>query len=133
MYGLSQAGKLAHHLLQERLAKHTYAPIPNKPGLWKHTARLVIFTLIIDDFRVKYIGREHAELLKNEYWKGALYCSISLDWDYTQGTVQLSMPNYIQQALHNFQHDCNMHHTHGALQHTEPKFNSRRHQTIHHS
>jgi hypothetical protein len=30
---------------------------------------------------------------------------MSLDWDYEQRTVQLSMPNYIQQALHNSQHN----------------------------
>jgi hypothetical protein len=38
-------------------------------------------------------------------WKGALYCGIYLDWDYEQRTVQLTIPNYIQQALHNFQHN----------------------------
>jgi hypothetical protein len=64
MYGLSQAGKLAHDLLQQRLAKHGHAPIPNTPGLWKHTTRPVTSTLIVDDTGVKYIGRENAEHLK---------------------------------------------------------------------
>jgi hypothetical protein len=112
MYRLPQAGKVAHDLLQKRLSNHGHAPIPNTPGLWKYETRPLTFTLVIDHCRVKYIGRENAENFKNALkenymvstdWKGALYCVISLDWDYEQRTVQLSMPNYIQQALHNFQ------------------------------
>jgi hypothetical protein len=65
MYGLSRAGKLAHDLLRERLAKHGYVPIPNIPGIRTHTTRPVTFTLAVDDFGVKYIGKENAEHLKN--------------------------------------------------------------------
>jgi hypothetical protein len=64
MYGLPQAGKLAHDFLQQRLANHGYAPIPSTPGLWKYKTRPVTFTLVDDDFGVKYIGRENAEHLK---------------------------------------------------------------------
>jgi hypothetical protein len=64
MYGLPQAGKLAHDLLQQQLANHGYAPIPNIPGIWKHETRPVTCTLVIDDFGVKYIGRENTEHLK---------------------------------------------------------------------
>jgi hypothetical protein len=82
MYGLPQAGKLAHDLLQQRLANHGYAPIPNTPVLSKHETRPVTFTLVIDDFGVKYIGRKNVEHFKNALedkytvstdWKGALY------------------------------------------------------------
>jgi hypothetical protein len=65
MYGLLQAGKLAHGLLQQRLSKHCEAPIPNTPGLWKQTTSPVTFTLVVDDFGVKYIERENTEHLKN--------------------------------------------------------------------
>jgi hypothetical protein len=66
IYGLSRAGKLAHDLLQERLAKHGYAPTPNTPGLWTHATRPVTFNLIVNvnNFGVKYIGKENAEHLK---------------------------------------------------------------------
>jgi hypothetical protein len=113
MYGLPQAGKLAHDLLQECLVKHGYAPIPNTTCLWTHTTRPITFTLVVNDFGVKYIGKENAEHFKTALkenhtvstdWKGALYCGISLDWDYKQRTVQNSMPNYIQQAIYNLQH-----------------------------
>ena len=56
MYGLPQAGRLANDLLRERLAKHGYYEAPHTPGLWKHTWRPVWFSLIVDDFGIKYIG-----------------------------------------------------------------------------
>jgi hypothetical protein len=35
---------------------------------------------------------------------GGLYCSINLHWDYVDKYVDLSMPGYIKDALHKFQH-----------------------------
>jgi hypothetical protein len=38
-------------------------------------------------------------------WEGKLYCGITLDWDYGNRTVNLSMPAYVQEAtLDKFQH-----------------------------
>lgn len=59
MYGLPQAGVLANKLLKERLARHGYFEQPHTPGLWKHVSRPVWFNLCVDDFGIKYIGREH--------------------------------------------------------------------------
>jgi hypothetical protein len=39
-----------------------------------------------------------------EAWEGKLYCGITLKWDYKQGTVDLTMPGYIESVLHKFQH-----------------------------
>jgi hypothetical protein len=64
MYGLPQSGKLSSTPPQQQLAKHRYAPIPNTPRLWKHAMQPATFTLIVDDFGVKYVGRENAEHLK---------------------------------------------------------------------
>jgi endonuclease I len=67
----------------------------------------------VDDFGVKYVGREHAEHLmaciKKNYeissdWKGSAYCGLTLKWDYNNRTVDLSMPGYIKAALHKYQH-----------------------------
>jgi endonuclease I len=67
----------------------------------------------VDDFRVKYVGREHAENLmaciRKNYdissdWNGTDYCGLTLDWDYKKRTVDLSMPGYIKAALHKYQH-----------------------------
>jgi hypothetical protein len=47
--------------------------------------------------------------LKTDYtvskdWTGSLYCGITLNWDYANKHVDLSMPGYIKDALHKFQH-----------------------------
>jgi hypothetical protein len=67
----------------------------------------------VDDFGIKYVGREHAQhlldCLQAQYtvttdWAGTKYCGLTLNWDYTNCTVQLSMPGYVAKALHRFQH-----------------------------
>jgi hypothetical protein len=67
----------------------------------------------VDDVGVKCVGREHAEHLmaciKKNYnissdWNGHAYCGLTLYWDYTNRTVDLSMPGYIKTALHKYQH-----------------------------
>jgi hypothetical protein len=37
-------------------------------------------------------------------WNGTAYCGLTLDWDYKNRTVDLSMPGYIKAALHKYQH-----------------------------
>ena len=63
MYGLPQAGILANNLLKKRVAVHNYYEVAHTPGLFTHKTRLIWFTLTVDDFGVKYIGKEHAEHL----------------------------------------------------------------------
>ena len=61
MYGLPQAGLLAQELLEKRLAKEGYQQSKTCPSLLKHKWRPITFSLIADNFGVKYIGREHLE------------------------------------------------------------------------
>ncbi len=58
MYGLPQAGILAQQLLEERLNAHGYSQSKAVPGLWRHKSRPISFTLVIDDFGVKYVGKD---------------------------------------------------------------------------
>eukprot|EP00957_Ditylum_brightwellii_P120095 9164135-Ditylum_brightwellii.AAC.1 len=37
-------------------------------------------------------------------WKGGKFGRVTLEWNYTQQHVDLSMPNYVPAALHKFQH-----------------------------
>ena len=113
MYGLPQAGKLANQLLAKRLAKHGYFQCPYTPGFWKHTWRPISFTLVVDNFGIKYVSDLHAkhllQALQQNYevstdWTGSLYCGITLKWDYDKRTVDLSMPNYVTAALQKFNH-----------------------------
>ena len=59
MYGLPQAGKIANDLLKKRLAEFGYHETKYTPGLWKHNTRPVHFTLVVDDFGIKFVGEEH--------------------------------------------------------------------------
>jgi hypothetical protein len=70
--------------------------------------------LAVDDFGIKYIGKEHLqhlyEALRKETYKifedcvGDLYCGINLKWNYDKGYVDLSMPNYVMKQLTNYAH-----------------------------
>jgi hypothetical protein len=63
MYGLPQAGILTNELLQRNLANDGYHPTQHTHGLCKHDTRPISFSLIVNDFGVKYVGREHPEHL----------------------------------------------------------------------
>ncbi len=114
MYGLPQAGILAQKLLEERLNKHGYSQSKAVPGLWTHSLQPISFTLVIDDFGIKYVGRQHVQhllyILKEHYeiskdWSGTKFIGLTLDWDYCGCKVHISMPSYIDKALTQFQHE----------------------------
>ena len=113
IYGLPQAGILANKLLRQRLRPEGYYEVAHTPGLWKHTTRPVQFTLTVDDFGVKYVGKEHAQhliaALRQNYeveedWDGSLYCGITLKWNYAARYVDISMPGYVNKLLARFDH-----------------------------
>jgi hypothetical protein len=111
MYGLPQAGILANKLHKERLACHGYFKQLHTLGLWKHAIFLVWFNLCVDNFGIKYIGREHLQhlydaLRKETYeivedWTGNLYCGITLKWNYKKHHVDLAVPAYVMKQLTN--------------------------------
>ncbi len=113
MYGLPQAGLLTIELLKQLLNKHGYFQSKLVPGLWKHIMRPISFTLVVDDFSVKYVRREHIDhlmhILQEHYqvkadWTGTRYIGIHMAWNYEKGQVHLYMPGYVQQALKLIQH-----------------------------
>jgi hypothetical protein len=112
MYGLPQADIIANQLLSHRLAIHGYHQTKFTPCLWRHVTHPLQFTLVVDDFGVQYVGKEHAQNLidaletdqiVSKDWTGGLYCGITLKWDYSNRHVDLPMPVYIKDALHKFQ------------------------------
>jgi hypothetical protein len=88
MYGLPQAGIITQELLKERLKKAGYTQSKFAPGYWKPEWRPISFTLVVDNFGVKYIGKEHVmhfiRVLKEHYevegdWEGTQYLGITMD------------------------------------------------------
>ena len=79
VWGLPQAGILANKLLRKRLAPHRYYKCKNTPGLWKHMSRPISFTLVVDDFSLKYERKEDIDHLikciKQKY-------QLTEDWAY---------------------------------------------------
>ena len=131
MYGLPQAGLLAQQLLEKRLNEHGYHQSLHTPGLWTHETRPVAFTLVVDDFGVKYVGEEHArhlmDVLQQHYtishdWGGTKYAGVRLDWDYQKREVHLSIPGYVQKALTRFQHEPPKKPQHQPYPHTPPNY-----------
>lgn len=113
IYGLPQAGILAQQLLEKRLEAHGYRQSKVTPGFWRHDTRPIAFTLVVDDFGVRYVGEEHAQhllaVIQQHYkctadWKGNRYLGMTLEWDYDQHEVHLSMPGYVKEALIRFNH-----------------------------
>jgi len=109
MYGLPQAGILAYKRLVAHLALSGYTPVQHTPGLFRHATRPVIFSLVVDDFAIKYVDRANAEhllaTLRSLYnittdWTASMYCGITLKWDYVARTVNLSMPGYRKSPQH---------------------------------
>ena len=134
MYGLPQAGLLAQQQLIKRLNKAGYTQSDSSPGFWKHEWRPVSFTLVVDDFGVKYVGKEHAEhlisVLQQDYaididWEGTRYIGLTLDWDYEGRKVHLSMPGYIEKALARFAHDVPSKPQHQPHPHAEKIFGAK--------
>ena len=58
MYKLSQSCHIANQDLQKHLAKYRYYPTKRTPGLWKHGTRPISFTLVVDDFGIKYTNKD---------------------------------------------------------------------------
>ena len=104
VWGLPQAGILANKHLRRKLAPFGYTECVNTPGLWKHETQPISFTLVINNVGVKYVSKNNVDHLiasiemtytLTEDWTGNLYCGITLEWDYVNQHVDISMPNYI--------------------------------------
>jgi len=101
VWGLPQAGILANKLLRKCLAPKGYYECKQTPSLWQHVTRPISFTLVVDDFGMKYTNKANVnhliECLKENYdltqdWDSDLYCGIQLKWNYDEQTLDLSMP-----------------------------------------
>jgi hypothetical protein len=134
IYSLIQAGLLANQLLNTRLAQFGYYPARHTPGLWLHKTRPISFTLVVDDFAVKYVGKQHAENLRNALLRtyelttdctATVYSGMNLKWDYKNRTCDISMPGYVSNVSSKFQHDAPKHPQHTPSRYVTPVYGAR--------
>ena len=87
MYGLTQADKISNDKLNLHLAKFGYDPAPIAPVIWRHQTRPLQFSMVVDDFGIKYERQEDIthllDALKAVYKiyedrDGKLYCGLNL-------------------------------------------------------
>ena len=99
MPGLKQAVRISNDGLKAHLAHFGFAPVPRTPDIWKHATKPIIFSLVVDDFGFKYIGKENADHLIQAQpklytisidWNGSLFCGLTIHWDYAARTCDIS-------------------------------------------
>ena len=95
--------------------------------MWRHKWRPIVFTLIVDNFGVEYVGKRHADHLLNAIKenydvtvneKGELYAGINLKWDYDKCTCRLTMEDYIFELRTKFYHPTHKKPQHPPHRHT---------------
>jgi hypothetical protein len=123
-----------NQLLQTRLAPFGHYPARHTPGLWLHKTRHISFTLVVDNFAVKYAGKHHAEHLRNTLlrtyeletdWTAMAYSRMKLKWDYNKRICDMSMSGYVSNILSKFQHDSPKHPQHTPSRYITPVYGAK--------
>ena len=113
MYCLVQAGIIAHKALKEHLKPYGCALERITQGLWTHQYRDINSTLVLEIFGIRYRNKQDVDHLISalqakyeviQYWKGGLYCGITLKWDYKSRQLDISITGYVKDGLHKFQY-----------------------------
>jgi hypothetical protein len=113
VWGLPQAGILTNKRLRRKLAQFGNYEKVNTPGLWRHELQPLTFTLMVDNFGVKFANKEDVDhiisSIKITYkltkdLTSNLYCGIMLGWDYIACTIDILMPGYIKKKLQEYEH-----------------------------
>eukprot|EP00957_Ditylum_brightwellii_P006850 518739-Ditylum_brightwellii.AAC.1 len=131
MYRLPQVRGIAHDLLFKNIAPYGYIPYAHTSGLWQHMYKPTIFVLCVDDFGVKYMCQEDVNHLiisiKTNYiatvdWSGIKYCRITLDWNYPDQWLDMSVTGYAVKALKKLCHPKPQKTQHSPHYHIKTKY-----------
>ena len=113
IYGLPQAGKLAQDRLVKHLATHNYIQCVNTPCLFINKENGVTFTLVVDDFLIKYKQRSAVDHLfgvlrelyeiTTDFSPTLKYVGITLRHNRKKRYIDMSIPGYVKKAMQRFQ------------------------------
>ena len=115
LWGLPQAGRLSKNRLCKHLASHGYHECKNTSGLFRHETLPIAFTLVVDDFGVKFpkdqrnIAQHLIDSLTQNgmyniriSWEGRKYLGYTIEYDKAKREMVLSMPDYIPKVMARF-------------------------------
>jgi len=93
--------------------------------------------LCVDDFGVKYYskadGQHLLDSLSENYthtvdWQGQNFCGLRIEWNYEENYVDISMPNYIKEVLHRFNHPSPTSPQYSPHEHTPIQYGNKKRQ-----
>jgi hypothetical protein len=111
--GLPQMGILANKCLRPKLAPFGYYKSTNTPGLWQPKSRPITFSLIVDNFWVKFVKKDNVDHLISSIkkmhpltkdWTDNVHSGITLEWDYVNCMDDILMLGYIKKKLQEYEH-----------------------------
>ena len=94
--------------------KHGYHQSKCTPGFWTHAFCPTQFSLVVNDFGIKYVGNDKTEqlikVLEEHYtltrdWSGEKYVGLTMNLDHVKREVCLTMTGYVAKLLYCFQHN----------------------------
>jgi hypothetical protein len=109
----TRSRRFSQNIAQGTLRKYGYNEVKHTPGLSKHETKPIWFTLTVDNFGVKYVGKKHAKHLMKvlkvyykveEDWTGNLYYGINLNWNYEKRYVDISVSTCVHKNLIEYNH-----------------------------
>jgi hypothetical protein len=111
MYGLPNAGLISQDRLIGHLDGHGYKQSALVPCLFRHESRSTAFSLVVDDFGIKYTKPEDLEhfitIMKELYEMkvdrtGSQYLGFAIKFSEDRNKVHLSLPGYVAKAIERF-------------------------------
>jgi hypothetical protein len=133
-YGLKESGKLANDDMVKVLEQGGYIQSRHTSGLFTHETRDISFTLVVDDFGIKYKKQEDVDhlmaCLRKKYtmkvdMEAKQYVGIDLKWDYNARELICSMDAYVKSALSEFQHEPPKQHHYGPSKSERPVYGAK--------
>ena len=93
------------------MEQYGYFRLKTINGIFTHQEDNISFTLVVDDFGIKYNNKDDIlkliNILQAKYtitqeWSEKAYLGMKLNWDYKEKTLDISMPGYVEESLRLF-------------------------------